>query len=128
MQPAKSLKCAPLALTEAFNRRLITNTFPGHYGPQQTDTTYWPGGKVQKIVRHTYDESTNFTGEFIQVFDQSGKQVDGHELTHDPRTGVYRCADWNVQLTEILDPSLVPPGKRKVVAEMSRPQNSPMKK
>lgn len=71
---------------------------PGHYGPQQTDTTYWPGGKVQKIVRHTYDESTNFTGEFIQVFDQSGKQVDGHELTHDPRTGVYRCADWNVQL------------------------------
>ena len=69
---------------------------PGYYGAQQTDTTYWANGKVRKTVRHTYDPSTNFTGEFIQTFDKSGKQVDGHKLTHDPRTGIYRCSEWKV--------------------------------
>lgn len=69
---------------------------PGYYGAQQTDTTYWPNGKVRKVVRHSYDESTNFTGEFIQVFDESGKQIGGHKLSHNPWTGVYRCAEWNV--------------------------------
>ena len=69
---------------------------PGYYGAQQTDTTYWPDGKVRRVARNTYDESSNFTGEFIQVFDESGKQVAGHKLTHDPWTGVYRCNEWNV--------------------------------
>ena len=68
---------------------------PGYYGAQQTDTTYWPGGKVRKVVRHTYDASSNFAGEFIQQFDDSGKQIAGHQLTHDPMTGIYRCLDWD---------------------------------
>lgn len=68
---------------------------PGYYVPQETDTTYWPNGKVRRIAHNTYDESANFTGEFIQVFDESGKQIGGHKLTHDPWTGVYHCADWN---------------------------------
>ncbi len=68
---------------------------PGYYGAQQTDTTYWPNGKVRRIARSTYDQSSNFTGEFIQVFDESGKQVAGHKLTHDPWTGIYQCNEWN---------------------------------
>ncbi len=69
---------------------------PGHLGPQQTDTAYWPNGKVRKITLVTYDESSNFTGEFIRVFDESESQVAGHKLTHNPWNGVYTCADWNV--------------------------------
>ncbi len=69
---------------------------PGFYGADQTNTSYWPDGKVQKITRNTYDASSNFTGEFVQVFDESGKQVAGHRLTHDPMTNFYVCADWNV--------------------------------
>ncbi len=69
---------------------------PGYLGAQQTDTSYWPDGKIHKITRNTYDESSNFTGEFIQVFDESGKQIAGHRLTHDPWTGVYSCQEWNV--------------------------------
>ena len=68
---------------------------PGYMGPQQTNTTYWPDGKIRKITRVTYDESSNFTGEFIQVFDESEKQIAGHKLTHNPWTGVYTCAEWN---------------------------------
>lgn len=67
---------------------------PGYYGAQQTDTTYWPNGKVRKIVRHTYDPSTNFTGEFAEAFNDSGKQIGGHKLTHNPWTGIYRCSEW----------------------------------
>lgn len=69
---------------------------PGYYGAQQTDTTYWPNSKVRKIVRHTYDASTNFTGEFAEAFDDSGNQLGGHKLTHDPWTGVYRCSEWKL--------------------------------
>jgi hypothetical protein len=69
---------------------------PGYYGAQQTDTTYWPNGKVRRIAHNTYDENSNFTGEFIQVFDESGTQTGGHKLTHDPWTGVYRCNEWNM--------------------------------
>lgn len=69
---------------------------PGYYVAQQTDTTYWPNGQVRRVARNTYDESANFTGEFIQVFDESGKQIAGHKLTHDPWTGVYRCSEWSV--------------------------------
>jgi hypothetical protein len=69
---------------------------PGHIGPQQTSTAFWPNGKVRKITLVTYDESSNFTGEFIRVFDESEIQVAGHNLTHNPWNGVYTCADWNV--------------------------------
>jgi hypothetical protein len=68
---------------------------PGFFGADQTNTSYWPDGKVHKIARNTYDASSNFTGEFIQVYDESGKQVAGHRLTHDPMTNVYACAEWN---------------------------------
>jgi hypothetical protein len=69
---------------------------PGYYSAQQTDTTYWPNGQVRRVAHNTYDESSNFTGEFLQIFDESGKQTAGHKLTHDPWTGVYRCSEWNV--------------------------------
>jgi hypothetical protein len=69
---------------------------PGFYVAQQTNTTYWPSGQLRRVARNTYDESANFTGEFIQAFDESGKQIGGHKLTHDPWTGVYRCSEWNV--------------------------------
>jgi hypothetical protein len=68
---------------------------PSYYTAQQTDTTYWPNGKIRKITHTTYDASANFTGEFIQVIDESGKQTGGHKLTHDPWTGIYRCGEWN---------------------------------
>lgn len=69
---------------------------PGFYVAQQTNTTYWPSGRLRRVARNTYDESANFTGEFIQAFDETGKQIGGHKLTHDPWTGVYRCSEWNV--------------------------------
>src|SRR5271157_5978099 len=78
------------------SKRLTTNISPGITALSKPDTTYWPSGKVRRIARNTYDESSNFTGEFIQVFDESGKQVAGHKLTHDPWTGIYRCNEWNV--------------------------------
>ena len=67
---------------------------PGYYVPKQTDTTYWPNGRIRKVAHTTYDESANFTSDFIQVFDESGKQIAGNKLTHDPWTGVYRCWEW----------------------------------
>lgn len=73
---------------------------PGYYVAQQTDTSYWPNGKARKVARNTYDESANFTGEFIQLFDESGQQIAGHRLTHDPWTGVYRCSEWNVAVQD----------------------------
>lgn len=74
----------------------------GSYVPQTTSTSYWPNGKVHKITRDTYDNNANFTGEFIQVFDESGKQISGHQLTHDPQTNFYHCADWNVSAQKYL--------------------------
>jgi len=71
---------------------------PGYYVAQQTDTTFGPDGKARKLVRVTYDESANFTGEFIQVFNDSGKQIGGHQLTHDPWTNVYRCSEWSLAI------------------------------
>jgi hypothetical protein len=68
---------------------------PGYYVADQSTTSYWPDGKVHRITKNTYDVSANFTGEFVQDFDESGKQVAGHRLTHDPMTHVYTCADWN---------------------------------
>ncbi len=69
---------------------------PGAYVPQTTSTSYWPNGQTRRVARNTYDDNANFTGEFIQVFDESGKQIAGHRLTHDPQTGVYQCKEWDV--------------------------------
>ena len=30
------------------------------------------------------------------MFDQGGKQIAGHRLTHDPQTNVFHCYEWNV--------------------------------
>jgi hypothetical protein len=68
---------------------------PGYYVADQTTTFYWPDGQVRRTTKSTYDASANFTGEFVQEFDEAGKQVGGHRLTHDPMTNVYTCADWN---------------------------------
>jgi hypothetical protein len=68
---------------------------PGYYVADQTTTFYRPDGQVHRITQTTYDASANFTGEFVQDFDEAGKQVGGHRLTHDPMTNVYTCADWN---------------------------------
>jgi hypothetical protein len=68
---------------------------PEYYVADQTITFYWPDGKVRRITKNTYDATANFTGEFVQEFDQAGKQVGGHRLTHDPMTNVYTCKDWN---------------------------------
>ncbi len=76
-------------------QRVQYEYLPGNYAPDQTDTTYWPNGQMRKVVRKTYDENANFVGEFIQIFDESGKQIAGHKLTHDPWAGTYRCLEWN---------------------------------
>ena len=76
---------------------------PESYVPQTTATSYWPNGKVNKITRDTYDNNANFTGEFIQVFDESGKQNAGHELRHDPQTNTYHCKDWNTAAQKYVD-------------------------
>ena len=68
---------------------------PGYYVADQTTTFYRPDGKVHRITQATYDASANFTGEFVQDFDEAGKQIGGHRLTHEPMTNVYTCADWN---------------------------------
>ncbi len=63
--------------------------------PQSISTSYWPNGQVHKVTHNTYDNNSNFTGEFVEVFDDTGKQVGGHRLTHDPQTNVYSCSEWN---------------------------------
>jgi len=68
----------------------------GYYAAQQTDTTYWPNGQLRRVVHKSYDASTNYTGELLQLFDDTGRQVAGNKLTRDPFTGIYRCAEWNV--------------------------------
>ena len=68
---------------------------PGALVPQSVSTSYWPNGQTHKITRNTYDNNSNFTGEFVEIFDDTGKQTGGHRLTHDPQTNVYTCATWN---------------------------------
>ena len=63
--------------------------------PQTFNTAYWPSGQSKKTTRDTYDNNSNFTGEFIEVFDENGKQIAGHKLTHDPQTNVYTCQGWD---------------------------------
>jgi hypothetical protein len=61
-----------------------------------TNISYWPDGKsVQKMALTTYDENNNFASEIVEDYSQSGKHVFGHQLFHDPTTGIYRCFDWN---------------------------------
>jgi hypothetical protein len=74
----------------------------GAYVPNSTATSYWPNNKVHKVTRNTYDNNANFTGEFVQVFDESGKQTAGHRLVHDPQNNSYHCADWNVAKQDYL--------------------------
>jgi hypothetical protein len=68
---------------------------PNAYVPQNNNTSYWPNGKPHKITHNTYDDNSNFTGEFVQVYDESGKQIAGHRLVHDPIANTYHCQDWN---------------------------------
>ncbi len=67
---------------------------PGAYVPQTTTTAYWPNGKVHSITRDTFDNNANFTGEFIQMFDDAGKQIAGTQVSHDPWTNIYHCSQW----------------------------------
>jgi hypothetical protein len=68
---------------------------PGYYVPQTLATSYWPNGKLHKVTHNTYDANSNFTGEFVQVFDDAGKQIGGHRVSHDPQTNTYTCTEWN---------------------------------
>jgi hypothetical protein len=68
---------------------------PNAYVPQTLNTSYWPNGKSHRVTRNTYDDNSNFTGEFAQLYDESGKQISGHRLTHDPQSNIYHCEDWN---------------------------------
>jgi hypothetical protein len=70
---------------------------PGALVPQTFNTAYWPSGQIKKTTRDTYDNNSNFTGEFIEVFDENGKEIAGHKLTHDPQTNVYTCQGWDKQ-------------------------------
>ena len=64
---------------------------------QQTATSYWTDGKsVEKMAQTRYDESTNLLSEIVEDYNQSGKHVSGHQLFHDPMTGIFRCFDWKV--------------------------------
>ncbi len=68
---------------------------PGYLVADQTTTFYWPDGKARRITTSTYDATANFLGEFVQDFDETGKHIGGHRVTHDPMTNVYTCKDWN---------------------------------
>ena len=76
----------------------IEYTFSPDYEVVTTTSniSYWPDGKsIQKVALTTFDENNNFTSEIIEDYNLSGKHVSGHQLFHDPRTGTYRCFDWN---------------------------------
>ena len=62
---------------------------PNAYSANTLRTSYWPNGKPHKITENTYDDNSNYLTEYIQVFDESGKQIGGHKLTHDPMTNVF---------------------------------------
>jgi hypothetical protein len=76
-------------------QKQVLEYLPGAYVPQTTSTSYWPNGKVHRIARDTYDNNANFTGEFVQLFDEAGKQIAGTQVNHYPRTNTYHCARWN---------------------------------
>jgi len=68
---------------------------PGFFQAQEVATTYWPNGGTKTIIRTSYDPNANFTLEFAQVYDESGKQIGGHRLTHAPETNVFHCYEWD---------------------------------
>ncbi len=68
------------------NYELVTTT---------KNTSYWPDGKsVQKKALAGYDENNNFISEIVEDYNLEGQHVSGHQIFHDPMTGVYRCFDW----------------------------------
>ncbi len=73
---------------------------PGFYNAQETATTYWPNGKVKILKRTSYDTNSNFTLEIAEVYDESGKQVGGHRLTHTPATNVFHCYEWDTAASD----------------------------
>ena len=84
---------------------------PGFFVPQQTNITYWPGGKQPQLYSHvTYDENANFLSEVIEVYDQAGKHTGGHKVLHDPQTGIYHCWEW-VDNTQSYKPVDCPSGE-----------------
>jgi hypothetical protein len=91
----KAIEMRTIAADGRVEQKVNYQYLPGYYVAQKTDITYWPNGRVRRVARNTYDQSANFTGEFLQMFDETGKQIGGHKLTHDPWTGVYRCSEWN---------------------------------
>jgi hypothetical protein len=92
----KATEMRTLGTDGKLQQKVQYENLPEHYVPDQTDTTYWPNGQRRKVAHKTYDESANFTGEFIQTFDEAGKQIAGHKLTHDPWKGTYRCSEWKI--------------------------------
>ena len=69
---------------------------PGHYAPDTTTTSYYADGKsVENFAKVTYDPSANFLSETVRQYLQSGKQISGHKILHDPVTGEFRCWKWN---------------------------------
>ena len=83
---------------------------PGAYTANALRTSYWPNGKPHKATQTTYDDNSNFTGEFIQVYDESGKQIGGHRLVHEPVANTYTCAEWNAG-TQSYQPRECPAGE-----------------
>jgi len=84
---------------------------PGFLVPQETATSYWPDGKTQRsVTRVSYDENGNFTGEVIRLFGQTGARTGGSRLTHDPFTGIYRCARWKPEAQDY-QPAECPSGE-----------------
>ena len=120
--PAGSIETRTIGPDGKVQQKVDYEYLPGYYGPQQTDTTYWPNGTLRRIAHTTYDESSNFTGEFIQVFDESGIQTGGHKLTHDPWTGVYRCNEWN-PAAKAYQPIPCPAGEEEVGSEAEEAKN-----
>lgn len=83
---------------------------PNAYVPQSVNTSYWPNGKPHKVSQNSYDDNSNFLGEFVQVYDETGKQIGGHRLTHDPQSNVFTCADWSTE-SQTFKPRECPAGE-----------------
>ncbi len=89
----------------ANNELLQKNTLeykPNFYVPQSLDTAYWPNGKPHRVTQTAYDDNSNFLGEYLQIFDESGKQMGGHRLTHDPMVNTYTCQEWDATAQKYL--------------------------
>ena len=82
---------------------------PGFYQAQEVVTSYWPNGNIKMVTRTSYDANSNFTLEFVQVYEQSGKQVGGHRLTHEPQTNVFHCYEWRPGASDYQERECPPP-------------------